>query len=84
MIGHLLQLNENKVTLHLLGQIMTEGVNQGILQEAKSGGEPILCNTATAGYGEGSVWKKHGRFFGRSKKENFDINDIFSIIMQFV
>lgn len=33
MIGHLLQLNENKVTLHLLGQIMTEGVNQGILQE---------------------------------------------------
>jgi hypothetical protein len=41
MIGHLLQLNENKVTLHLLGQIMTEGVNQGILQEVLQNILPI-------------------------------------------
>lgn len=33
MTGHLLQLNENKLTLQMLGQIMTESVSQGILQE---------------------------------------------------
>ncbi len=33
MTGHLLQLNENKVTLQMLAQIMTESVRQGILQE---------------------------------------------------
>ena len=33
MIGHILQLNENKLTLELLGQVMTEGVEQGVLQE---------------------------------------------------
>lgn len=34
MIGHILQLNENKLTLHLLGQIMNRAVELGILQEA--------------------------------------------------
>lgn len=33
MIGHILQLNENKLTLHLLGQIMNKAVNTGILAE---------------------------------------------------
>lgn len=33
MIGHILQLNENKLTLELLGQVMSEGVVQGVLQE---------------------------------------------------
>ena len=34
MIGHILQLNENKLTLHMLGQIMNMAVEQGILNEA--------------------------------------------------
>ena len=34
MIGHILQLNENKLTLHLLGQIMNKAVELGILNEA--------------------------------------------------
>ena len=33
MIGHILQLNENKLTLHLLGQIMNMAVEQGVLKE---------------------------------------------------
>ncbi len=33
MIGHILQLNENKLTLHLLGVIMNEAVELGILTE---------------------------------------------------
>ena len=33
MIGHILQLNENKLTLHLLGQIMNMAVELGILNE---------------------------------------------------
>ena len=33
MIGHILQLNENKLTLHMLGQIMNQAVEQGILHE---------------------------------------------------
>ena len=34
MIGHILQLNENKLTLHLLGKIMNLAVEEGILSEA--------------------------------------------------
>lgn len=33
MIGHILQLNENKLTLHLLGQVMNTAVSEGVLQE---------------------------------------------------
>lgn len=33
MIGHILQLNENKLTLHLLGKIMNLAVEEGILSE---------------------------------------------------
>ena len=33
MIGHILQLNENKLTLHMLGQIMNMAVEQGVLHE---------------------------------------------------
>lgn len=33
MIGHILQLNENKLTLHLLGQVMNIAVSEGVLQE---------------------------------------------------
>ena len=33
MIGHILQLNENKLTLHMLGQIMNMAVEQSILHE---------------------------------------------------
>lgn len=33
MIGHILQLNENKLTLHMLGQIMNMAVEEGLLQE---------------------------------------------------
>ena len=33
MIGHILQLNENKLTLQLLGQIMNLAVEEGILAE---------------------------------------------------
>ena len=33
MIGHILQLNENKLTLHMLGQIMNLAVEQGVLCE---------------------------------------------------
>ena len=33
MIGHILQLNENKLTLHMLGQIMNLAVQVGILAE---------------------------------------------------
>lgn len=33
MIGHILQLNENKLTLQLLGKVMTEAVEQNILKE---------------------------------------------------
>lgn len=33
MIGHILQLNENKLTLHLLGQIMNKAVELNILTE---------------------------------------------------
>jgi len=33
MTGHVLQLNENKLTLHLLGQIMNEAVRLGLLSE---------------------------------------------------
>ncbi len=33
MIGHILQLNENKLTLHLLGQIMNLAEKEGILSE---------------------------------------------------
>ena len=33
MIGHILQLNENKLTLHMLGQIMNLAVEQGVLHE---------------------------------------------------
>ncbi len=33
-IGHILQLNENKLCLHLLGQIMNRAVNCGVLDEA--------------------------------------------------
>ena len=33
MIGHILQLNENKLTLHMLGQIMNMAVEEGILHE---------------------------------------------------
>lgn len=33
MIGHILQLNENKLTLHLLGQVMNTAVLEGVLQE---------------------------------------------------
>ncbi|MBO4508403.1 MAG: hypothetical protein J5747_07165 [Spirochaetaceae bacterium] len=33
-IGHILQLNENKLCLHLLGQIMNRAVDCGILHEA--------------------------------------------------
>lgn len=34
MIGHILQLNENKLTLHLLGQIMNQAVELGIVEES--------------------------------------------------
>ncbi len=34
MIGHILQLNENKLTLHFLGQIMNKCVELGILSES--------------------------------------------------
>ena len=33
MIGHILQLNENKLTLHLLGQIMNKAEKENILSE---------------------------------------------------
>lgn len=33
MIGHILQLNENKLTLHLLGEIMNKAVSLNILTE---------------------------------------------------
>ena len=33
MTGHVLQLNENKLTLHLLGQIMNMAVELGVLKE---------------------------------------------------
>ena len=33
MIGHILQLNENKLTLHLLGQIMNQSEKAGLLSE---------------------------------------------------
>ena len=33
MIGHILQLNEDKLTLHMLGQIMNMAVEAGILHE---------------------------------------------------
>ena len=33
MIGHILQLNENKLTLHMLGQIMNLAEKQGLLNE---------------------------------------------------
>lgn len=33
MIGHILQLNENKLTLQLLGKVMSQAVEQQILQE---------------------------------------------------
>ena len=33
MIGHILQLNENKLTLHMLGQIMNQAVELGVLHE---------------------------------------------------
>ena len=33
MIGHILQLNENKLTLHLLGQIMNKADELGIFEE---------------------------------------------------
>ena len=33
MIGHILQLNENKLSLHMLGQIMNKAVTLGILTE---------------------------------------------------
>lgn len=33
MIGHILQLNENKLTLHLLGQVMNLAVETDVLQE---------------------------------------------------
>jgi len=33
MIGHILQLNENKLSLHFLGQIMNKAVTLGILAE---------------------------------------------------
>ena len=33
-IGHILQLNENKLCLHLLGQVMNRAVDCGILDEA--------------------------------------------------
>ena len=33
MIGHILQLNENKLTLHMLGQIMNLAEKEGILRE---------------------------------------------------
>lgn len=33
MIGHILQLNENKLTLHMLGQIMNMAVESGVLNE---------------------------------------------------
>jgi HD superfamily phosphohydrolase len=33
MIGHILQLNENKLTLHMLGQIMNQAVENGVLHE---------------------------------------------------
>ena len=33
MIGHILQLNENKLALHMLGQIMNMAENAGILSE---------------------------------------------------
>lgn len=33
MIGHILQLNENKLTLHLLGQIMNLAENLGVVKE---------------------------------------------------
>ena len=34
MIGHILQLNENKLALHMLGQIMNMAEKEGILTEA--------------------------------------------------
>ena len=33
MIGHILQLNENKLTLHMLGQIMNFAEKEGVLSE---------------------------------------------------
>ena len=33
MIGHILQLNENKLTLHLLGQIMNLAEKAGVVSE---------------------------------------------------
>ena len=33
MIGHILQLNENKLTLHMLGQIMNQAEKEGVLSE---------------------------------------------------
>lgn len=33
MTGHILQLNEDKIVLHMLGQIMNIAVEQGVLQE---------------------------------------------------
>ena len=33
MIGHILQLNENKLALHMLGQIMNRAEKEGILNE---------------------------------------------------
>lgn len=34
MIGHILQLNENKLTLHMLGQIMNKAVELGVLNDS--------------------------------------------------
>lgn len=34
MTGHLLQMNEDKLTLHMLGQIMNKAVEEGILKES--------------------------------------------------
>lgn len=34
MTGHILQMNEDKLTLHMMGQIMNKAVEEGLLQES--------------------------------------------------
>ena len=52
-IGHILQLNENKLCLHLLGQVMNRAVDCGILQETDfmTLSEKAVLEKLEAGFG---------------------------------
>ncbi|MBO4706092.1 MAG: hypothetical protein J5647_10190 [Spirochaetaceae bacterium] len=55
-IGHILQLNENKLSLHLLGQIMNRAVDCGILHETDfmTLSEKEILEKLEAGFGASS------------------------------